>query len=382
MKKILVLTLALAAGWTALAEPFVPKDGSQPLERLRATPLDPAHRQLRELRAELSQNPRNPISAAAFARFCIDKARSESDPRYLGRAQAALDPWWNEANPPVEILVLRATVKQSQHEFRDALADLDAAVRRDPRNAQAWLIRATVLTVLGDYASARRACVPLAQLAPGLIAVTAAANVACLDGGAEGACALVRGALDGNPRASAPEKMWAVTLLAETYQRIGKNAQAEACFKNALNLNLPDPYLTGAYADFLIDSGRCAEAADLLKNDTRADGLLLRLAEAESKMNPQPASFKTHEADLATRFEAGHLRGDFVHQREEARFALRVLHRPDDALRLAEANWQIQREPADARLFVEAARAAANPAMARPALDFVRTNHLEDTHIQ
>jgi tetratricopeptide (TPR) repeat protein len=363
---------------TAQSEPYIPKDASQLLERLRTTAFDPLQHQLRELRAKLSSNPTNSILAAQVARCCIDKYRSDTDPRYLGRAEAALAPWWNAAKPPVSILVLRATIKQSQHDFTNSLADLDLAIHLEPRNAQAWLTRATILTVLGNYDAARKACIPLAQLAPGLIAITAAANVACLSGGAQRASSLLRAAIDGNPSASPSEKLWALTLLAETYERLGNKPDAQRCFTSAMALAQPDPYLLGACADFLLDEGHPAEVVDLLKNQTRADGLLLRLTLAEAAIVPHPGEYQAHVDSLAARFEAGHLRGDFVHQREEARFQLELLHNPQEALRLAEANWKVQHEPADARIFLEAARAAGKAEAALPAVTFAQTNKLED----
>ncbi len=372
----------MLAGRLAQAEPFIPTDASEPLERLRAVAFDPGQRELRELRAKLGASPTNTVLASAFARRCVEKYRAEADPRYLGRAQAALAPWWGAAAPPVEILVLRATIKQSQHQFVESLADLDTAIRLEHNNAQAWLTRATILTVLGDYEAARRACMPLAKLAPGLVSVTAAASIACLSGGAERGCALLRRALEGNPAVSAGEKIWALTVLAETYGRLGRRTEAEGCYKNALALGVRDPYLLGAYADFLLDEGRAGEVAELLKNETRSDGLLLRLTLAESALTPPPAVLDAHLASLQARFEACRLRGDFVHQREEARFQLYLLHNPAGAVRLALANWRAQHEPADARILIEAARAAGQPEAAGPALAFVQTNHLEDIHLK
>jgi tetratricopeptide (TPR) repeat protein len=364
------------------AEPYLPRDGNEVLERLRATAFDPVQRELRAARARLAADPTNTALAAQFVRRCIERSRTDADPRYLGRAQAALAPWWNSSAPPVDILVLRATIKQSQHDFTNALTDLDAALRRDSRNAQAWLTRASVLTVLGDYAGARRACLPLAQLAPGLIALTAAANVTCLTGGAERGCGLLSRALEGNSTAAPGEKSWALTTLAEANQRLGRTAEAESDFKNALALGQRDPYLLGAYADLLLDEGRAAEAADLLKDETRADGLLLRLALAEAAAVPVSENCEAHVANLRARFEAGHLRGDFVHQREEARFQLHLLHQPAEALRLAQANWQVQHEPADVRILLESALAAGKPEAAQPAIDFIRSSHLEDAQLK
>ena len=367
----------MLAIWPAWSEPFVPKDDNQPLEHLRAVASDSSQRELRALRAKLSASPTNVPLAVAFGKLCLERYRAESDPRYLGRAQAALAPWWVTPAPPADLLVLRATLKQSQHQFADSLTDLDTALRLDPRNAQAWLTRATVLTVLGDYAAARRACFPLAKLAPGLVSVTAAASIACLSGSAERGCGLLQRTLDGNPSASAAEKLWAFTVLAEAYERLGRRAEAEHYYKAALALGLRDPYLLGAYADLLMDNSRANEAAELLKNETRSDGLLLRLTLAESAVSPAPASLAAHLDSLRARFEACRLRGDFVHQREEARFQLYLLHNPAEGLRLAVANWGAQHEPADVRILIEAARAAGRPEEADPALSFVHTNHLE-----
>jgi hypothetical protein len=109
--------------------------------------------------------------------------------------------------------------------------------------------------------------------------------------------------------------------------------------------------------------------------------LLLRLALAESVITPRPASFDSHVAVIKARFEAGHLRGDFVHQREESRFELYLLNHPQEALKLAQANWQIQHEPADLRILLEAALAAGDASAAQPALDFIKINRLEDVEL-
>jgi tetratricopeptide (TPR) repeat protein len=370
----------LLFGTTTLAssEPYLPKSDSEVLEKLRATAFDPGAHEIRELRTRLTADPTNLSLACQYARRCIERSRADADPRFLGRAQAALSPWWDLATPPIGALVLRATLKQSQHEFTNALADLDLAAHIAPANPQVWLTRVTILTVLGDYAGARRACLPLVELAPGLIALTAAANVSSLNGGAESACGLLRNALTANSSASADEKDWVLTTLAEAEARLGHNAEAETDFKNALALGQHDPYLLGAYGDLLLDEGRAPEVVEMLKNETRADALLLRLALAEAAMSPQPAALKDHMAALSARYEAGYLRGDFVHQREQARFTLWLLKKPQDALRQAQTDWQVQHEPADIRILLESALAAGDPAATRPALDFIRTNHLED----
>ena len=118
----------------------------------------------------------------------------------------------------------------------------------------------------------------------------------------------------------------------------------------------------------------------LLQHETRADGLLLRLAIAEQALGL--SSFRDHVSTLTVRFAASRDRGTNVHAREEARFTLVLLGNPQQALRLAQMNWKVQREPADARILLETALAAGNRTAAQPALDWLSMNHVEDLHLQ
>jgi hypothetical protein len=50
-------------------------------------------------------------------------------------------------------------------------------------------------------------------------------------------------------------------------------------------------------------------------------------------------------------------------------------------LRLALANWEVQHEPADGRILLEAALATKDSAAAQSVLDFVKKTRLEDLEI-
>ena len=139
--------LALATVPAVQAAPRVPVSDSEVLERLPSIQSAPAFREVRLLRAALSQRPDDLTLALQTARRYIGLGRTTGDPRYAGYAQAALAPWWTLQRLPDEVLLLRATLRQRVHDFDAALADLEAMVARNPRNAQAHLTRATVLAV-------------------------------------------------------------------------------------------------------------------------------------------------------------------------------------------------------------------------------------------
>ena len=86
--------------------------------------------------------------------------------------------------------------------------------------------------------------------------------------------------------------------------------------------------------------------------------------------------------DVAARFAAAQARGDTTHQKEEARFALAVLGQAERALLLAQANYALQREVADARILLEAALAAHQPAAAAPVLQWMASSGVESVTLQ
>ncbi len=372
----LVVSGVVALCRPVVAGPFMPADDEEVLERLPVSPLDSSARRLQALRGELAKRPDNLTLATRVAWLYIEQGRGLSDPRYYGYAQGALAPWWVASEPPVSVLVLRATIRQHDHDFSSALDDLSLALRVDPSNAQAWLTQAVILQVRGEYAEAKRSCLEVLQRSTPLVALTCLSSVDSLNGAATKSYETLRRALTQASAVDISARLWALTTLAEIAARTGQPQLAEAHFKQALSLGRADDYLLGAYADFLLDQGRPAATRDLLKDATRADALLLRLALAEEMVSS--ADLAQHVHALQDRFAAARLRGDTVHRREEARFALRLLKQPRAALQLARENWEVQREPWDARILLESALAAGDHVAARPALEFRTRTGIED----
>ncbi|MBX3332660.1 MAG: hypothetical protein KF876_00975 [Nitrospira sp.] len=361
------------------AQPYLPTDDAQVLERLTFKASDPAARELKIMRTDLRRDPRNLESAVKLATRYIEQGRSEGDPRFLGQAQAVLIPWWSEPSPPPAALLLRATIRQTAHEFDQALADLDEVLAIEPTNAQAWLTKASILQVQARYEDARRACQRLARLTASYVLLGCLTDIAGVTGQSAKSRALLRQVLSDTSLAGR-ERIWIATILAETAARTGAIKEAEQAFAEAFKVGIKDQYLLGAYADFLLDQRRYQDVVSLLQSETKADGLLLRLAIAEQAL--ELPAFQNHTAELRARFAAARERGTAVHVREEARFTLALLHDADHALPLAQVNWAVQREPADARILLESALAAEDRSAAQPAIDWLKTNHVEDFRLR
>lgn len=364
----------------AQAAPYIPKNGSDVIEKLPRR-SDPAQQELMRLRAQLAANPNDITLATTVARHHIATARRETDPRYFGYAQAALAPWWSMPAPPTAVRLLRATLLQSTHHFPEAMRDLDAVVRDDPQNPQAWLTRATVQTVRGDYEGATTSCARLSNLSTQLVSVTCISSIGAMTGRAAPSERLLETTLQRSEGEDPGMQVWVLTLLAEIAERRGDARVAEERYRRALALDPKDSYLVGAYADFLLDQKRPADVLALVKDQGRIDGLLLRHALALTQLPGQEAHLRRADAELNARFHAAMQRGDTVHQREQARYELHVRGNPRAALALAQKNWAVQKESADMRVLLEAALKARDPAAAEPVLKWAAAHKVEDVAV-
>jgi hypothetical protein len=329
-------------------------------------------------------------SVAAYVRALIELGRANADPRYYGRAEAALSSWENAADAPPEIAWLQAVLAQQRHAFEAALLQLDRLLAREPDFAPALLTRAAILLVQGKPAESRRDCTRLAAQGLLSVATTCAAAATSLLGQAESALASLDAMAPTRHAAPAGEQVWALTLAAEIAARLGRDDDADRRFAEAIGvareLSYSAPYLRIAYADWLLDHGRPEAIAPLLETDSRVDAAQLRVAVAirrrSAPINRPPPALEAIVGGLQQRFADARARGEIPHEREEAMLALWLRDDPQHALSLALSNWNTQREPVDARLVLEAALAAGRPAEAAPVLDWMRSTGVQDAVLQ
>lgn len=409
---------ALGAVGAAGAAPFTPQSDDEVVQKLPYR-LDASIRKLWQ-DSTVSGSPAGPTSppasaatlaqAVQAARDAIERSRQFGDPRELGLAQAVLAPWWQLSDPPAAVRLLRATVRQSQHDFQGALQDLrwltsrgDAAL---PILAQAWLTQAALQQLQGQLAAAQASCQALLgpDFAPMGGSVARAAQVCLAEAlslqgrtqAAEQLLAAVAADQGSRMGSAAATESWIELVRAEIAERRGQDQVAGQHYARALAARpQSDVYTRAAYADWLLRQGQPAQVIRLLSTagdpDSREasaanpgrttvrandvlqgmpDALALRQAIAWQQLGAPQASAAA--AELQARFAEARQRGDLSHAREEARYLLDIRGQASAALRLAQAQWAQQKEPADALLLARAAVAAGQPQALAPLLAFVR----------
>lgn len=325
----LVLAALWAGGAEAAGRDFLPTGDAQVIETLppRVRPAGAT-----------------PEEAVAAARAAIVQARATADPRYLGRAQAVLSPWWDKPDAPVALAILQATVQQSRHEFAAARTTLAGALKRDPSQAQGWLTLATLERLSGRYPQALLACDRVASSGAALYASACALETRSLQGehdaARQGLEALRRQAADTATQA------WLLSLLAESEERAGRDGPAWQAYQTSLAL-APDGYTALAAADLLLRTGRAPAALALLADQPGSDAVLLRRAQA-LKLTKDRA-WQSLATELRQRFAALEARGDdpAAHARERALGWLWLDADPVRAAEAARLNLSLQKEPLD-----------------------------------
>lgn len=375
----LLLAALSALHWAATAAPRVPTRDDEVLESLPLRGRDAPARELAALRADAAASGTqagDPAAAARLAQRYFELALAQGDPRYVGYAEAVVARFADPLGAPLRLV--RGQLRQYRHQFDAALADFAAALALDPGLAAAHAWRGAIFLVQARYDQAGIECAALQRLRREVLAGGCLGLLQAYGGALAQAEATLQQALLAT--ADADQRLWLLTRLGEVAQWRGQAALAERNYRAALALDRDDVYLLAAWSDFLLDSGRPGEVIAQLTRWEAADSLLLRLAEAETALQRPEAARQVRA--LADRYASARLRGDASHRAEEARFELRLRGDAAQALRLAVENYREQREPRDARMLLEAALAAGDPAAAQPVRDWLQRSGFEDVQLR
>ena len=373
----------LAAGMLAVAaaaEPYRPADDDEVVETLPQV-LAHAGPELASMRRELADDPQNVDLAVRLAGHYLQIGKRESDPRFFGYARAALRPWWGRPDPPAEVLRLRAKLQERDHLYKDAIADQRKLLERDPEDVQALIEVANLYWVQGEYDEARAACGRLEAFAGPIPVLLCRTQIQATTGEAEEAYAALDVMRPTVERDNPAVLQYIYTSQAVIAEALGWDDKAERHFREGLVNDPGDQYLIRAYADYLLDRQRYREVISLTLEHLVDTGLLLRAAIA-AKRGGEPKLAAQWAAQLQSRFDEVRLRDGQPHGRYEARFMLEVMGRPAEALRIAMANWEQQKQARDSRNALEAAVAAGDAAAVAPVVGFLRKHHTQDVQLE
>jgi len=369
----------------AVPERFVPHDTSLVLYRFEGRSFNET---LRHAQREAREDRH---LAASLAREYVERARREGEPRFYGYAQALLSPWIARGTATPSMSLTWAYIQQHSHHFDAALETLASVLAAPDPPPEAYLLRASIRITRGELLLARQDCRALLGKVRALVVATCAAQAAANAAAIARSRAILTQLLETNVTADAPgnlqphalpemddERAWALGVLAELAMRAGDPSHAERYYREALSLTPGDAYLRARLADLLLDQRRFHEVMALMPSNKVDDGLLLRWAIAERRSNRHCTPCET----LAMRYAQLRRRGEQPHERDYARFLLHITGDTHAALEAAQRNWALQKEPSDARVLWEAARARNDATAAATVQIWMEQNDFYDAALQ
>ena len=309
---------------------------------------------------ELEPRPA-PINAAAdswpmeraltAAEAHLEQLRRSGNPRHYEAIQLLTQPW---LETPSAAPVLLARAQQHQHRFDAALQILQQHPADTQHQAEAALLEAAILRLLGHYSNALQACERIRANSPErlLCEWPVRSLTGELDAAIHQLTQLRPAQLDSTLR------RWRHSEMAEMHERAGKDEAALRHWLSALQFDSRDPFIATATADLLIRTGRADTALQVLEPLPSLDPVLIRRTQAARSLGRGDAD-KLAEQIWQRLQLADQVHGK-AHPRELTQTAL-ILGRDQEALEWARRNWTLQKEPLDARLLVIAAHAAGQP---------------------
>jgi len=351
-----------------MAVPFKPQDNKVIFELSAYRSLS----DIQKLQQQLNQDPNNLVLALQLAKKYIKLSELNGASRYQGYAQAVLMPWWDLPKAPISVLLMRANLHQKQHQFQLALADLKKILSQQKNYSQARLKRAFIYRTLGQYDLGLKDCRQLNRHVSSTIMAICYNSMLSLKGQAQSAYKNLQAFANIQDQTT---RQWILTELAEMSVRLGFNQKALNYFKQALKIKSHDLYLENAFADFLLSQNQAQKVLNLFqKRAGNIPTLRLRIAIALKKLK---RDFSQDQAYLSAYFALEKARQSELHLLDKARFLLIIKEDKKQALILAKKNWQIQKEPLDALIYLQALIANHQPAP-----EIKQWQSLEDIRIQ
>ena len=288
----------------------------------------------------------------------LDRFYRTGDARHLNYAEAALDA---ARSHDVSDAIARIRLESAGHRFLNAATLAGRVLEKEPRQAEARLLRADALRRTGDLQGARRDCLALGLVSDPVAGHWCAIQVLLSEGKAAKAFAQARDLANGALPMETSMQRWYAEIAAEAAALAGADEAAGRIYRQLAARNDAVFSARLAYADLLLRTRQPGAVLEVLDGDRGTLPAQVRIAIAAKQLGLRP------DPDLRAAIDgafAGMSPDDSsdLKLRDRAIFELRFNEDADAALEYALANWTQQKGPEDLSLLDEAAAAAGNEA--------------------
>ncbi len=240
MKSFILLAIS-ASILAGCAQSVAPRPNTQAASQ-SAGRYDPAEldRLIAFHEERVKKDPQGAIGLAMLGEHYLQAARERDDINLAEKAElAALASLKARESRNERAAVLLANALLEHHEFPEALAAIDKALKIDSENPTALRMRADILMELGQYDKARKAVAKISELDENPSALVVVGRWHELNGDTEATLASLRTAVkivDSNASVSAPIAAYFHTRLGESLWKAGFDEEAIKTFMKARSI--------------------------------------------------------------------------------------------------------------------------------------------------
>lgn len=333
--------------------------------------------------------PQNLPTALAYARAVFTLGLTEGDLRWYGSAKAALKPWWTVADLPAEAYFLRGLVKQGFHDFQEGLQDINRAIALEPARAEFWSWRFALHLLLADMSAAQKDIEEMGRLLGAEEAQVYRAVLLYRTGQPLPAVAMLSRAIRSANYQDAASQDWLGFHLGEAHRVAGQPAKALAVWGQRLKASPQSHLIRLSLADLLNQQGQYREAKTIAMAATSSnapnspatltDALLMQAVLASRGLkDPDEGRLASQ---LEARLQSQALRQEALIERPKLIYQIAYGRDLKAGLALSIDNWQLQKEPPDALLFVQAALALGQARAAEPVVKWAEKTGYTDPQL-
>ncbi len=262
-----------------------------------------------ELRLRIQRNPDDLKARLQLVAIFIAEARITGEhPYYYPATLTMLDSVLARDGNNFEATVYKASVKMSQHQFREGRELALKARDLNPANAYAYGMLVDANVELGDYKEAVRMSDSMQKLKPSLESYSRASYLREIYGDYPGAIQGMQMAANAGLPGSEPES-WSRTTLGYLYEKTGRLDEAEGEYNTILKIRPSYAFALRGMARIQAARG---DTANALKTLDKAAGIMPEFSFYEEKADLLAAAGKTQEAQKVYREVSGMLDEDAV----------------------------------------------------------------------
>lgn len=337
---------------------------------------DPELAQLRRVQAYLmSRDDDLRTTVWAVQRF-INKGKRESEPRYLGMAEAIIENWLSKYDAHPAVLLAKADILQYRHQFDDALVLLSEIPNAGVEGAAALLMRANLFQLKGDYDATRAECGRLARELS-FMSDICKLHIESFSGEIEPSQRKLE-ALIAQLELPTEIRVWAVGKLADMSNRRGKPQEALE-YLQKIKPEQASGALRAQMFDLLLLLERPNAVLQMIDIGEKSEGLQLRRLRA-LKMTGENWRGPISQ-NLLGRISRPATDASNPHARELAYYHHYLTGDVEAAFEAATENWNLQREPIDIRLLFETAHRARKLETITDAIEWISQKKYQDVRL-